>query len=84
LRLVVCWRDLSVVLPGGQPIFKVCIGVQIDKDCKFLPWWAATLMRVVPILTVDYTGTWILILEISIIRLDSHNHFIVNYDPIPL
>jgi hypothetical protein len=38
-----------------------------------------------PILTVDYTGTWIRILEISIIRLlDSHNHFIVNYDPIPL
>jgi hypothetical protein len=38
----------------------------------------------VPILTVDYTGTWIRILEISIIRLfDSHNHF-VNYDPIPL
>jgi hypothetical protein len=36
------------------------------------------------ILTVDYTGTWIRILEISIIHLlDSHNHC-VNYDPIPL
>ena len=42
-------------------------------------------MRVVPILTVDYTGTWIRTLGISIIRhFDSHNHFIVNYDPIPL
>ena len=27
------WRDLSGGLPGGHPIFKVCIGVQTDKDC---------------------------------------------------
>ena len=63
---------------------KSVLAYRLTKIVSFSPD-ERLFYKIVPILTVDYTGTWIRILKNSIIGLlDSHDHFIVNYDPILL
>ncbi|MGB6674588.1 MAG: hypothetical protein WBE34_19335 [Candidatus Nitrosopolaris sp.] len=70
--------------PGRQAVYKSVSSYRLTKIVSFYPD-EQLFYKIVQILTVDYTGTWIRILGISIIRhFDSHNHFNVNYDAIPL